>query len=339
MAPAARPPYTQHAMSSPLPIAILGYDGLQTLDLAGPLDALASATTHHPGAYRTLIVTLDGQPVTSQAGLRITPDLALAEAGPLDTLILPGGEGLRRPGVAARVSAALLERAPDLRRLVCVCTGIYGLAPSGLLDGRRATTHWHFAADIAARFPAICIEPDALFIKDGSIYTSAGVTAAIDLTLALIEEDFGPALALTVARDLVVYLKRPGGQRQYSEPLAFQSRAGDRFAELAAWMVGHLDGDLSIDVLAASCGLSPRHFARRFKQAFGTAPAQHVEWLRLDAARDRLSATGAGIDRIAACVGFASADAFARAFSRRFGLSPSAYRHGFSRQEQTHAQD
>ena len=336
-------------MSSPLAIAILGYDGLQTLDMAGPLDALASATTHHTGAYRTLIVTLDGKPVTSEAGLRITPDLALAEARALDTLILPGGEGLRRPGTAASIAAALLQRAPDLRRLVCVCTGIYGLAPSGLLDGRRATTHWHFAADIAARFPAIRIEPDALFIKDGSIYTSAGVTAAIDLTLALIEEDFGPALALTVARDLVVYLKRSGGQRQYSEPLAFQSRAGDRFAELAAWMVGHLDGDLAVDVLAARCGLSARQFARRFNQAFGAAPAQHVEWLRLDAARDRLSATGSGIDRIAACVGFASADAFARAFSRRFGLSPSAYRQGFSNpganrrgfseQEQTDAQD
>lgn len=316
-------------MSSPLPIAILGYDGMQTLDMAGPLDAMASANDHRPGAYRTSIVTLDGAPFTSSAGLRMTPDLSLAEAGTLDTLILSGGEGLRQPGITAPIARALTLHAPHLRRLVCVCTGIYGLAPSGLLDGRRATTHWAFAADIATRYPAIRVEPDALFIKDGAIYTSAGVTAAIDLTLALIEEDFGPALALTVARDLVVYLKRPGGQRQYSEPLAFQARAGDRFADLAAWMVGHLDGDLSMEALAARCGLSARQFSRRFKQVFGAPPAQHVEWLRLDAARARLSATEAGLDRVAAGVGFASADAFARAFGRRFGLSPGAYRRGF----------
>ena len=326
-------------MSFPLAIAILGYDGVQTLDIAGPLDALAAATSHRPGAYRTSLASLDGASFVSEAGLRITPDLALTDTGTLDTLILPGGEGLRRPGVAARVAAALTERAPHLRRLVCVCTGIYGLAPSGLLDGRRATTHWAFAADIAARFPAIRIEADALFIKDGPIYTSAGVTASIDLTLALIEEDYGPALALTVARDLVVYLKRPGGQRQYSEPLAFQARAGDRFADLAAWMVGHLNADLSVEVLAARCGLSPRQFARRFVQAFGAAPAHYVEWLRLDAARARLSDTQAGLDRIAACVGFASADAFARAFGRRFGLSPAAYRQGFFQGAQDEKQD
>ncbi len=316
-------------MLAPIPVAILGYDGVQTLDLTGPLDALAAATAQRPGAYRTCVATLDGRPFTSESGLRITPDFALAEAGALDTLILPGGEGLRRPGAAAPIGEALAQRAPHLRRLVCICTGIYGLAPTGLLDGRRATTHWAFSADIAARFPAIRIEPDALFIKEGPIYTSAGVTAAIDLTLALIEEDFGPGLAVTVARALVVYLKRAGGQRQYSEPLAFQARAGDRFAELAAWIVGHLDGDLSVDVLAARCGLSPRQFARRFAQVFGAPPAQHVEWLRLDAARTRLGESRASLDRVAAGVGFASADAFARAFGRRFGLSPGAYRQGF----------
>ena len=314
---------------APVTVAILGYEGVQTLDLTGPLDALAAATAQRPGAYRTCVATLDGRPFTSETGLRITPDLALAEAGALDTLILPGGEGLRRPGAAAPIAEAILQRAPHLRRLVCICTGIYGLAPTGLLDGRRATTHWGFSADIAARFPAIRIEPDALFIRDGAIYTSAGVTAAIDLTLALIEEDFGPGLAVTVARALVVYLKRAGGQRQYSEPLAFQARSGDRFADLASWMLGHLDADLSVDALATRCGLSPRQFTRRFAQVFGSPPAQHVEWLRLDAARARLSDSRAGLDRIAAGVGFGSADALARAFSRRFGLSPGAYRHGF----------
>ena len=181
-------------------------------------------------------------------------------------MILPGGEGLRRPGVAARVAKAVRKRAPTLRRIVSVCTGIYGLAPSGLADGRRATTHWNFAADVAARFPAIRLEPDAIFIKDGPIYTSAGITAAIDLALALIEEDYGPRLALAVARDLVVYLKRAGGQRQYSEPLRFQARAGDRFADLAAWIIDHLDRDLTVEALAARAGLSPRQFNRRFSK-------------------------------------------------------------------------
>src|SRR5579859_1140539 len=193
-------------------VALLGYEGLQTLDLTGPLDAFSSANELRRGGYETLVVSLDGKPFASEAGLKIAPDCALAEAGLLDTLILPGGAGLRRPGAADKVAAALVEQAPRLRRLVSVCTGIYGLAPSGLADGRRVTTHWKFVSDVAARFPALRLTPDAIFIKDGLIYTSAGITAAIDLALALIEEDFGPSLALAAARDLVVYLKRSGGQ-------------------------------------------------------------------------------------------------------------------------------
>lgn len=318
-------------MSEPaIRVALLGYDGVQTLDLCGPIDAFASASALHPGAYAATVVSLDGAPFVSEAGLRITPDGALKDAGPLDTLILPGGQGLRRPGVAAPVAEALRQSAPGLRRIVSMCTGIYGLAPSGLADGRRVTTHWNFAADVAARFPKIRLEPDAIFIKDGPIYTSAGITASIDLALALIEEDFGPRLTLAVARDLVVYLKRSGGQRQYSEPLRFQARASDRFAELAAWMVDHLEQDLTVEALAARAGLSPRQFNRRFKTAFGSAPALHVETLRLDAAREHLIGSAASIDQIARAVGFRSDDAFRRAFDRRFGLSPTDYRRRFA---------
>jgi len=311
-------------------VALLGYEGLQTLDLTGPLDAFSAANALHGAAYDTRVVSLDGAPFRSEAGLRITPDCALADAGLLDTLILPGGEGLRRPGVAPAIAEALRDQAPRLRRIVSVCTGIYGLAASGLADGRRVTTHWNFSADVAARFPSLRMEPDAIFIKDGPIYTSAGITAAIDLALALIEEDYGPGLALAVARDLVVYLKRSGGQRQYSEPLRFQARAGDRFADLAAWIVEHLAGDLSVEALAARANLSPRQFNRRFKATFGVAPAQYVETLRLDAARDHLAASAASIERVAHGVGFHSDDAFRRAFDRRFGLSPSEYRRRFS---------
>jgi transcriptional regulator GlxA family with amidase domain len=314
---------------NPIRIALLGYDGVQALDLCGPLDAFGSANALRSGAYAVTVTSLDGAPFVAETGLRITPDKTLAEAGPLDTLILPGGEGLRRPGVAARTADALRIRAPGLRRIVSMCTGLYGLAPSGLADGRRVTTHWNFAADVAARFPALTLEPDAIFIKDGPIYTSAGITASIDLALALIEEDYGPGLALAVARDLVVYLKRSGGQRQYSEPLRFQARAGDRFAELAAWMVENLEADLAVEALAARAGLSPRQFNRRFKTVFGAAPAQCVETLRLDAARERLVGSRASVDQIARAVGFNSDDAFRRAFDRRFGLSPTDYRRRF----------
>lgn len=311
-------------------VVLLGYPGVQTLDLAGPLDAFAAANDARRGAYATRTATLDGAPYTSEGGLRVLPDCALADAGEIDTLIVPGGEGLRRPGVAGSIAAAVLARAPACRRIVSICTGIYGVAPAGLLDGRRATTHWRFAADVAARFPSIRLEPDALFIKDGPLYSSAGITAAIDLALALIDEDFGSHLALRVARDLVVYLKRAGGQQQYSEPLRFQARAGDRFQELAAWAATHLDEDLSVERLAARACLSPRQFARRFVETFGLTPAQQVEALRLDAARDYLTGTRAAVDSVARAVGFRSDDAFRRAFGRRFGVSPSDYRRRFS---------
>ena len=248
----------------------------------------------------------------------------------IDTLIIPGGASLRQSANGIAIAQAVRWRAPECRRVVSVCTGIYGVAPAGLLDGRRVTTHWRFTADVAARFPALNLDCDKIFIKDGPYYTSAGITAAIDLSLALIEEDFGPHLALTVARDLVVYVKRSGGQLQYSEPLRFQARAGDRFADLAAWITAHLDGDLCVETLAARTGLSARQFSRHFTQTFGQSPSRHVEALRLDAARDRLTATDASVDSIAAAVGFRSDDAFRRAFARRFGLSPTDYRSRFS---------
>lgn len=315
--------------SATIRVALLAYAGVQTMDVAGPLDAFDAANAARPDSYATVTTSLDGAPFVSEGGLRIAPDCALADAGPVDTLIVPGGEGLRRPGVAADVAAALRRRAPHCRRIVSICTGIYGVAPSGLLDGRRATTHWRFADDVAARFPAIRLDADAIFIKDGPLYSSAGITAAIDLALALVEEDYGSRLALAAARDLVVYLKRSGGQRQYSEPLRFQAKAGDRFADLAEWIASHLEEDLSVETLAARVRLSPRQFSRRFTQTFGLTPGEQVEALRLDAARDYLSGTGAAVETIAGAVGFRSDDAFRRAFSRRFGVSPSDYRRRF----------
>ena len=199
------------------------------------------------------------------------------------------------------------------------------------MDGRRATTHWSYVAEIAARYPALRIEPDAIFIRDGCFSTSAGVTAGIDLSLALVEEDLGPTAALAIARMLVVYLKRPGGQRQFSEPLRFQVRAAGRFADLAAWIPANLKEDLSVEALARRVNCSPRHFARLFKEAFGASPAEFVEALRLAEAAERILSSTSTIDAVAASVGYASGTVFRRAFERRFGVTPSLYRDRFSR--------
>ena len=247
----------------------------------------------------------------------------------IDTLIVPGGSGLRKPGTNAKVANWLCRHARSIRRIASVCTGIYGLAPTGLLNGRHVTTHWRFIRDVANRFPKLHVDSDALFLKDGKFYTSAGVTAGIDLALALIEEDFGTRIALAVARELVVFLKRPGGQAQYSEPLQFQVESADSLSELVIWMRGHLQADLSVDALAKRACLCPRHFARRFKNAFHHTPAAFVEDLRLNEARQRLGTHRATVDAIAGSVGFHSADAFRRAFQRRFGVNPAHYRRRF----------
>ena len=204
------------------------------------------------------------------------------------------------------------------------------LAATGLLDGRRVTTHWRFAQDVAKRFPNLRMDPNALFVKEGQFYTSAGVTAGIDLALALIEEDFGAKLALSVAREMVVYLKRSGGQEQYSEPLRFQTDSNDRFAELVAWMMNNPTAEMSVESLARRASLSPRQFFRRFKDQFRSSPAMFVETLRLNEARRRLSAGETSIESVAESVGYNDADSFRRAFSRKFRVTPSKFRRNFA---------
>jgi transcriptional regulator GlxA family with amidase domain len=314
-------------------IAFVGYDRLTALDLVGPMEAFASANdpAQEP-AYELLVLSATSKRFVSESGLTLMPHTTLEKAPQqIDTIIVPGGAGLREPCIAGPIVRWLKVRAPRTRRVASVCTGLYGLAGAGLLSGRRATTHWRFAADCTNRFPDVAIDPDALFLKDGKFYTSAGVTAGIDLALSLIEEDLGETAALAVARELVVYLKRPGGQAQFSEPLQFQTRSSDRFADLAQWMLRNLNKDLSVEILAARAGLGARHFARRFKDTFGTSPADYVERLRLDEARRRLPSPRQTVDSVAASVGYASADAFRRAFERRFGIAPSAYRRRFAR--------
>jgi len=318
---------------NPRRIGFLGFDGVTALDLVGPAEVFSTAVPEEGGGgalYEVMVIGVTGRPFVSNSGLVFKPARTLETAPALDTLIVPGGEGLREPRIKAKVSAWVRSRASRIRRIVSVCTGVYGLAPSGLLDGRRVTTHWKFAADLARRFPRLRVEPNALYVKDGAYYTSAGVTAGVDLALALVEEDFGPQVALAVARMLVVYLKRAGGQEQYSEPLRFQTRSSDRFSDLAAWMAGHLHQDLSVEALASRAFVCGRHFSRRFKRVFGSTPAAFVEDLRLNEARRLLSSGTSAIEGLAESVGFRSADSFRRAFERRFGITPTGYRGRFS---------
>lgn len=317
-----------------LRIGIVGYDGLNALDLIGPSEAFATAQAEGAGgpsenAYEVHVVGLSRRRFVAESGIIFHPHTTLQAAPRFDTIIIPGGRGLRRPATNRAVAEWIKERAASTRRIVSVCTGIYALAASGLLDGRRVTTHWRFAADVARRFPQLKVEPNAIFLQDENFYTSAGVTAGIDLALALIEEDLGARVALAVARDLVVYLKRPGGQEQFSEPLQFQTQANDRLTELASWITNNPKRDLSVAALARRACLSPRHFVRRFKDAFGQPPGVFVQDRRLDEARRRLAAANLSIDAIAASVGFKSADAFRRAFRHRFRVTPGKYRHRF----------
>jgi len=315
---------------NPKCVGFLVFDGMNSLDLAGPMEAFTSAVIGDENCYEAFTIGLTSKPFKAESGLIFKPHETLKTAPALDTLIIPGGHGLRRPGTNAKVAVWVKSKASSIRRIASVCTGIYGLAETGLLDGRQVTTHWRFTRDVARRFPRLRVNPDPLFLKDGPFYTSAGVTAGIDLSLALIEEDYGPGVALSVARELVMYLKRPGGQEQYSEPLQFQTQSMDRFADLAAWMMGHLHQDLTVEVLADKACLCPRHFSRRFKEVFATTPAAFVEGLRLNEARRRLALPNQSIDSVAASVGFKSADVFRRAFERRFGVTPVVYRIRFA---------
>jgi transcriptional regulator GlxA family with amidase domain len=322
---------------TPLRIGFLAYDQVNALDLVGPAEAFATAAQNAKTAdcYEVLIIGVTHRPILAESGIRFYPDASLQTAPKLDTLIVPGGRGIRKARTNLAIVKWLKARGAKTRRIVSVCTGIYGLAPTGLLDGRRVTTHWRYAADIAARFPKLKVEPNALFLKDGAFYTAAGVTAGIDLALALIEEDLGRSVALSVAREMVVYLRRPGGQEQFSEPLRFQTESIDRLSELASWIMSHPASDLSTDALARKACLSRRHFIRRFKTTFGQPPGVFVQSRRLDEARRRLCDGKSSIEAVGNSVGFKTSDAFRRAFTRRFRITPSEYQRTFGNSAST----
>lgn len=320
----------------PKRIAFIGYDGVNALDLVGASEVFVSVLLEAGGrpGYAVTILGLGTRPFRAESGIVIKPHHSLDQKVEIDTLIVPGGEGLRSPRINARVVRWIQENAPRIRRIASVCTGIYGLAGTGLLDGRRVTTHWRFVRDVAQKFPRLQVDPNALYVKDGGFYTSAGVTAGIDLALAMVEEDYGAEAALRAARELVVYLKRSGGQEQYSEPLRFQMESTDPIAALGVWIRGHLRQDLSVEALARRASLCPRQFSRRFQRAFQQTPAAFVEDLRLGEARQRLATTRTSVEGVASSVGFSNPDSFRRAFERRFGLPPTTFRRRFTAQNQ-----
>ena len=335
-------------------IVMAAYPGAEMLDVVGPLEVLSVASrilayrgpgaevasttgdAPSPPAYRIEIAAETPGPLRMESGLEVLAARSLRGLrGDIDTLLVPGGAGvdvvMRRP----RYLSWLERTAPSVRRVASVCTGARLLGAANLLHGRRATTHWRFCDLLARENPDVRIEPDAIFVRDGNVWTSAGVTAGMDLALALVEEDHGRRLALAAARMLVIFLKRPGGQSQFSAQLAAQMAEREPLRDLQAWIVEHPDEDLRIEALARRAAMSPRNFARAFTREVGMTPARFVEQARLGAARRRLEDTGNGFDEIAAATGFGTAETMRRAFLRGLAINPSAYRARF-RTEKEH---
>ncbi|WP_060905953.1 GlxA family transcriptional regulator [Streptomyces scabiei] len=308
-------------------VLVVLFDDVQSLDVTGPMEVFAGAEQHTPGTYRISTASLDGTPVRASSGLTLVPDHTLAAAPAPHTLLVPGGQGTRNP--APEVIAWLREHGPRAERLVSVCTGAILLAEAGLLDGRRATTHWAYCDTLARRHPAVEVDPDPIFVRDGHIATSAGVTSGIDLALALVEEDIGREAALAIARHLVVFLRRPGNQAQFSAQLAAQTAQREPLREVQQWITEHPGDDLSVERLAARARLSPRHFARAFQAETGTTPGRYVDRVRLEHARRLLEDTADGVEEISRACGYGTSEAMRRAFVKALGTSPAEYRRRF----------
>ncbi|WP_342110468.1 GlxA family transcriptional regulator [Methylobacterium sp. SI9] len=315
---------------APRPVEVLAFPSVQLLDVAGPLQVFATANERgglgQPYAPRVIAA---GEPVlTASAGLRLVAEPLPGDDTPVDTLVIAGGPGVLAACDDPALVAWVRARAGRARRVASVCTGAFLLGATGLLDGRRAVTHWTHCAALAARYPRVRVEPDPIFVRDGPVWSSAGVTAGIDLALALVEADLGRPLALAVARHLVMFLKRPGGQAQFSAALALQA-GEERFGRLHAHIAENLSGDLSLPALAAAAGMSERSLSRRYCEATGLTPAKAVERLRVEAARRALAETAQPVKRIAQVCGFGSEETMRRSFLRHVAATPQDYRARF----------
>lgn len=306
----------------PRAIGFLVYPGFQLLDATGPIAAFEIAGRFSPGAYTLHFLSLRGEPTPSSSGVTIHTT-ALADAPRLDTLLISGGDGVKVPATCPETLAFVREAGRTCRRVASVCSGTYVLAAAGLLEGKRATTHWSRTKDFQRRFPGVKLEPDRIWIQDGAVWSSAGITAGIDLSLALIGADEGEAIARRTAQQLVVYHHRPGGQSQFSALIDL--RPG-RFDALLSWARQNLAQSLSVEQLAERAAMSPRNFARLFAQETGVTPAKAVERLRVEAARALLDSQPLQVEDVALETGFGDSERMRRAFIRAFGQPPQALR-------------
>lgn len=320
--------------NTPKPVHVLAFANVQVLDVTGPLQVFASANDLArgqglPAPYAPTVVAAAGGAVMSSAGLALMAEPLPNESS--DTLLIAGGWGVYEAAEDPALVAWVKHQGMRSRRVASVCTGAFLLAASGWLDGRRVATHWTRCEQLARQHPQLHVEPNPIFIKDGPVWTSAGVTAGIDLALALVEEDLGRAMALEVARHLVVFLKRPGGQSQFSATLALQKQGG-RFDRLHAWIAEHLTRDLGLSSLAAEAGMSERSFVRHYRAETGQTPARAVELIRVETARRLLADSTVPVKRVALQCGFGSEETLRRSFLRAVGVTPQAYRERFSAQ-------
>ncbi len=323
--------------AEPIRVALTAYDGVSLLDLSGPLEALRVASTYDDRPadrliYECSVVSVRGGPVMTSDGVALLTDpVAALDRSRVDTLVVPGALDVEDTLRDRDLVAWVRERAPHARRVTSVCAGAFVLGEAGLLDGRRAVTHWRHCARLAERYTSARVEPDAVYVRDGAIWTSAGVTTGIDLALALIEDDCGRDVAMHVARVLVVYLRRSGGQSQFSALLQAQAEgADDRFGILERWIAENPQSDLRVERLAERVGMSTRNFARRYAETRGRTPSRAVEVFRVDAARRLLETSDAQMGEIAKRCGFRDEERMRLAFARQIGVSPRAYRQRFA---------
>jgi transcriptional regulator GlxA family with amidase domain len=315
---------------NPKRIGFLGFESVAASDLAEAADVFAAAVLdggygNRISCYHVCTIGFTSDCFQCESGITLMPDWTLETVSELDTIIVPGGEGLQSSLVSEKVADWILARLNQTRRVAVIGAGIYGVAPTGLLDGREVTTHWHYTTDLARRFPNLRIDARRHLVKDGPFYTSSGSRAAIDLSLTLIEEDYGRHVALAAAQKFVAPSLNGNGQPKLPDAAVFDSQPADRFAELIPWVMRNLQEDLSVNTLARRTCMSPSHFNRAFKSVFGSTPAEFVETLRINEAKRRLSVPKRTLDTIAASVGFSDAKAFRRAFERRLGAKPRNY--------------
>ena len=313
--------------STPKLVGFIGVDGMSSFDLLGSFEAFAAARigeshTEARPCYETMIIGAEAKTFVSSAGAVIKAGHTLQSAPPLDTIVIPGGSGLRHTEAGRKIAAWLSQRAKTTRRIAAISAGIYPLASTGLLNGRAVTTHWRLVADLARTFPALSVRNAVSFVKADEFYTCGGGVAGVEMSLALIEEDFGAKTALAVARELSIDLRQAGAAPEIAMP-QHQPGPTERLAELPTWITSRLHRDLTVEVLAERACLSPRHFYRLFKETFGRTPAQFVEQLRINEAHRRLVAQRGNVESVATSVGFKSPAVFRRAFGRQLGFPPS----------------